>query len=41
VVDWFEERGLVVADLIFLLLTVLFFVVGIAYVSGCARLGGE
>jgi hypothetical protein len=32
---------MVMADVVFLSLTVLFFVVGIAYVSGCARLGGE
>jgi len=29
------------ADAIFLTLSVLFFVVGLAYVAGCARLGGE
>ena len=32
---------MVMADVIFLSLMVLFFVIGIAYVAGCARLGGE
>jgi hypothetical protein len=32
---------MVMADVVFLSVTVLFSVVGIAYVSGCARLGGE
>ena len=29
------------ADLIFAIVTVLFFIVGAAYVAGCARLNGD
>jgi hypothetical protein len=28
-------------DVIYVLATIVFFVLGIAYVAGCARLGGE
>ena len=41
VVDGVEERRVVMADVIFIGLTVLFFVVAVAYVVGCDRLGGR
>lgn len=39
-VDRLQEGSMVMLDAAFLGLTVVFFIVAVAYVSGCDRLGG-